>query len=162
MASIRSSGITEFMYMVSHFFDFSVYSILVFLLVAILIKIVRGIRYSIIFLSSIFLTGVSVLLLKILFNVARPSDSVISAFGQSFPSYHATVSTVFFIMLMYVFDRFFKSSGRILFNSICTASILLISFSRIYLGVHWFSDVIAGILLSILISYFSIKISKKI
>lgn len=154
----RSTDVTTFMYLVSLLFDFSTHFILMFLSVAFLINLFKNKKDAFVFIFSIFLTTISVYLLKILFDIGRPIDSVVMAFGQSFPSYHSAISTVFFLMLMYIFDENFKPFWRIIFNTFCLSFIILVSFSRIYLGVHWFSDVLAGVILGFLVSYISIRI----
>ena len=159
---IRTQPLTEFMYLVSTFFDVSFFTVLICLCVALLVYIIRGKKYSYLFLGVMMVQAGAVLFLKNIFNVARPTDAVINAFGQSFPSYHATAVTVFFTMLMYIFDSHFKTVGRIIFNSICVSLILLVVSSRIYLGVHWLSDVLGGVILGITISYLSVLVFKKI
>src|SRR3989344_1627874 len=69
-------------------------------------------------------------------------------------------STIFFVILIYIFDSCFRSRGRVIFNTICLSGIMLVAFSRLYLGVHWLSDVLFGIILGVLISYISIFIFK--
>lgn len=157
----RTAGLTEFMYIVSYFFDVTLYSMGLFFCVALLIHLFRGKKYSIFFVSTILISSFLVYLLKMFFNIPRPLDGVVSAFGQSFPSYHATISTVFFIILMYVFDGYFKPFYRFIFNSFCFAVIFTVSFSRIYLGVHWLSDVLFGIVFGSFICYLSVLFFKK-
>ena len=66
--------------------------------------------------------------------------------GYSFPSGHAMGSTLVFGALIYIAFRTFKSRrARAFWAAVCIASVLAISFSRIYLGVHWISDIVAGI-----------------
>lgn len=159
---IRTQSLTEFMYLLTTIFDVSAYSILICLCISVLVYILKGKKYSILFLLTILIQAIVVLALKNFFDVSRPAGAVMDAFGKSFPSYHATVSTVFFVMLMYIFDSYFKPFGRILFNTFCIFMILLVASSRLYLGVHWLSDVVAGVALGVLISYLSIIIFKKI
>lgn len=157
----RASSLTEYMYICSYFFDVSAYSIIMVVLISYLIYLVRGVKYALLFLFSLSITAGLVYVLKIYFDIARPTDAVMSAFGQSFPSYHATIAVVFFVMLMYVFDDYLKPVFRIIFNSLCIFLIYMVAFSRIYLGVHWFSDVAGGILLGGLISYISVLVFRK-
>ena len=159
---IRTAGLTEFMYLLSALFDFSLPFILVSLCVATLVYIIRNRSYALLFILSLAGGAVLVYFLKIFFNVARPPNTVMSVFGQSFPSGHATVATIFFVMLMYIFDSRFKSFGRIAFNTFCIIAILLVDFSRVYLGVHWVSDVVFGILLGSAISYLSVIIFNRL
>ncbi len=74
----------------------------------------------------------------------------ITAHGYSFPSAHATMSALFFVSLIYL-SRFWLKKGfwREIFISINIFFIFLVSFSRLYFQVHWFSDVLAGMALGI-------------
>ena len=159
---VRTEHLTEFMYLLTTLFDFYVPFVLVSLCTAGLIYFVRNYRYAILFLTSLISGTVLVYLLKIFFNVNRPPDAVMSAFGQSLPSYHATMATIFFVMLMYIFDSHFKTPGRIVLNTFCISMIILVAFSRIYLGVHWTSDVLFGIFLGTFLSIISIKVFKSL
>jgi undecaprenyl-diphosphatase len=152
----RTPGVTENMYVISTFFDLSLAFVLVVFCVAVLVYLVRGLSYTKLFLSSLVLGGFVVFISKYAFNVNRPVDAVTTAFGQSFPSYHATIATIFFGILIYIFDTYLSRVWRIIFNIFCISFVLLISFSRIYLGVHWFSDIVGGICLGVLVLWGSI------
>ena len=94
------------------------------------------------------LGGVINKLLKAWFARARPevSEMLRETTGYSFPSGHAMGSTLVFGALIYIAFRTFKSRrARAFWAAVCIASVLAISFSRIYLGVHWISDIVAGI-----------------
>ncbi len=161
IASTRTPLPTEFMYVVTTLFDVSIYFMLVIFCVALLVYLVRNIKYSILFLFSLTSSTLIVLLLKSALDVARPIGGVITAPGQSFPSFHATISAVFFIMLMYIFDDYFSGAKKRVFNTLCVTSLFLVSVSRVYLGVHWVSDVTFGIVLGLAISYVCIYMFKK-
>ncbi len=159
----RTPGMTDFMYVVTSFFDVTTVVsalrfIFVVLIVAFLICKFRNIRYSFLFVLTIFVGGIITYFLKIFFDVSRPSMAVISVLGQSFPSYHAVAATIFFLMLIYIFDDYFKKPYKYVFNFVCIFGIFLIAGSRVYLGVHWVSDVFWGIILGVGISYIAVQI----
>lgn len=69
--------------------------------------------------------------------------------GNSFPSGHALGSMVVYGMLALVLLPMFRSRWRPWFLALAGGIVLLIGFSRIALGVHFLSDVVAGWLLGI-------------
>ena len=90
--------------------------------------------------------------LKILIARPRPSGEWLTfATGFSFPSGHAMMCTVLFGFLIYLILVEVKHPiWRIGGSLLLTLLILLIGFSRIYLGVHYISDVLAGFLLGLI------------
>ena len=86
--------------------------------------------------------------LKAVFRRARPSDieHLGSAHGYSFPSGHAIGAVLLFGSLAYVvyFSIDHSRRLRLLAVALCVLMILSIGASRVYLGVHYLSDVIAG------------------
>lgn len=159
---LRTSSTTEFFYLITTIFDFSIHFVLIFLCITVLIYLFRGKRHASLFFIAILFGAVSVYFLKIFFDIPRPDGGVSEVFGQSFPSGHATVSTIFFIMLMYSFDKYLSSVKRNIFNLFCLLGIVTVSFSRIYLGVHWFSDVLFGVFLGSLVCYLVVFVSDRV
>ena len=99
------------------------------------------------------------LLLKNIVSRPRPSDfRIIEESGYSFPSGHSMISMAFYGLLIYLIYKNFKNK-YIKWSLIVVLSLLiiLIGISRVYLGVHYLSDVLAGFLLAI--SYLIIYIS---
>ncbi|TLM99937.1 phosphatase PAP2 family protein, partial [bacterium] len=92
--------------------------------------------------GSIFLNEA----LKLLFHRQRPGlPHLVEVTGLSFPSGHAMVSFSFYGLLIYLV--WLNFSGRViklLITVILGFLILAIGISRIYLGVHYPSDVLAG------------------
>ncbi|CAM3114511.1 phosphatase PAP2 family protein [Filibacter tadaridae] len=84
--------------------------------------------------------------LKQLFHRARPDlHRLIEIGGYSFPSGHATNAITFYGILSFLLWRHIPTYwGRTFLVIFSTIMILMIGISRIYLGVHYPSDVIAG------------------
>jgi membrane-associated phospholipid phosphatase len=85
--------------------------------------------------------------LKAAFERPRPafSEPLATAAGFSFPSGHAMVSMTVYGALAYVIATRVKSvRTRLLIVGSALALVLAIGFSRVYLGVHYVSDVLAG------------------
>ncbi|MET1056186.1 MAG: phosphatase PAP2 family protein [Pedobacter sp.] len=102
------------------------------------------------------LSGLVSALTKLLINRPRPAKDLVKIMEitreQSFPSGHTLFYTVFF-GFMIIAMRNLKSVNqivRIIVTSISAAMILLVPFSRIYLGAHWFTDVLGGAMLGVL------------
>jgi undecaprenyl-diphosphatase len=86
-------------------------------------------------------------LLKELFARPRPyfEHPLVLETSYSFPSGHATMSLIVYGMLAYfcvLAIRTWRARTAVVFGA--SLLVLLIGFSRIYLGVHYFSDVVAG------------------
>lgn len=89
--------------------------------------------------------GLIVTGLKILFQRGRPLEQVIPAHGYSLPSGHAFAATVFYGFLIYLVFRFTDRVGlRVLAAAVGLAVILAVGLSRVYLNVHYLTDVVAG------------------
>lgn len=104
-------------------------------------------RYSI-KISAIALSSLLIMLgLKLLFNRQRPLIPLLEpARGLSFPSGHAFMSTCFYGLLMLIIWKEEKPHPVLKWCLLITVVLLLllIGFSRIYLRVHYFTDVVAG------------------
>ncbi|HEX6709061.1 MAG TPA: phosphatase PAP2 family protein [Rubrobacter sp.] len=113
----------------------------------------RGWRLSAVLLSvstagSVLLTTI----LKAVFERARPElfDSGYHASFYSFPSGHATVAVGFYGMLTLILAYRLRGIARWAVAVSGVVVVLLIGFSRLYLGVHYPTDVLAGYLSALL------------
>ncbi|MCX6021927.1 MAG: phosphatase PAP2 family protein [Chloroflexi bacterium] len=87
-------------------------------------------------------------LLKGLFQRTRPAPVPGDFLGQifSFPSGHAMLAAAFYLFVSYLAWRTLKGWPRWFGAGVPLALILLIGWSRLYLGVHYLTDVAAGYL----------------
>lgn len=112
---------------------------------------IRDKKYKILIPANLITIVIINIVLKNFFLRPRPNEfRLIEETGYSFPSGHAMASTAFYGLLIYIVHE--KIKNKILRNTICimlVLLILLISISRIYVGVHYTSDVIAGTCFSI-------------
>jgi undecaprenyl-diphosphatase len=99
---------------------------------------------------------------KVIFTRPRPIGiNLIEESGFSYPSGHSMVSMAYYGFIAYLIYK--KQTNKLVKTIIIVAlllTILLVGFSRIYLGVHYLSDVIGGFLLSIIYLMIFIKYSK--
>lgn len=84
-------------------------------------------------------------LAKLLLQRSRPVDLYAGASQFSFPSGHATMSVVVFGFIAILLAHGTTQHMRRKIIGSALSLILLIGFSRIYLGAHWLSDVVAGL-----------------
>lgn len=85
------------------------------------------------------------LVLKLSFHRTRPEVAFVQLDTYSFPSGHAMVSTAVYGALAYLaWSRLRTRRRRLVLIAGTVVLVALIDFSRLYLGVHYLSDVLAG------------------
>jgi undecaprenyl-diphosphatase len=137
------------------FFGELPYSLLMVVIVAIIFALYKYRRESY-FISSILLSGVVILVVKNLIDRPRPTQFYVRLVEinrfQSFPSGHV-LSYVLFFGFMIVLVQTLKGIPNYIKNTVTAISLfysVMIIFSRIYLGAHWFTDTIGGLILGII------------
>lgn len=91
-------------------------------------------------------------LMKITFRRTRPDlwPALVTEKTFSFPSGHATMSALFFGGMVAVIYRLTRARwARVTAVVFASTLIVGVAFSRVYLGAHWATDVLAGILLGL-------------
>ena len=116
-----------------------------------------GITFALLF------SGGTNLILKAIFSRQRPIQyMLIDESGYSFPSGHSMVSIAFYGFLIYVFYNVIENKKvRNIVLSLLVLLIIAIAFSRLYFGVHYPTDVLAGLTLGYISLYIYIKIFSK-
>jgi len=118
---------------------------IIFISILFLIYLFYKKMYSQIIFFTISILGSSLLfvLIKEIIKRERPISNIIEIGGYSFPSGHATLSTTLAFCIYLIFKD--KVKYKKSFVLILISYPLVISFTRVYLHVHYLSDVIAGI-----------------
>ena len=102
------------------------------------------------FLSMVGAGTLMPFLLKQIFRRPRPTDGLMTRTGYSYPSGHATgVLILYGLLLLLATLHMQKSLLRQLLVCLFACVILIISWSRIHLGVHFLSDIIGSTFLSL-------------
>ena len=146
--AFRNEALTNILVFITHLGDrFAYITLTIIIAIILLIKskkwnfILQIIAVNIIaFFINIFLKGY--------YGRERPSaEHLVEVSYLSFPSGHAMSAAAFYGFLIYLCLRYVKSLWlKLLISLICFLLILSIGLSRIYLGVHYPSDVLAGFL----------------
>lgn len=125
----------------------------------IFVIIVKNKKIGIAIISNLGIVTILNQLLKRILQRPRPEEfRIINESGYSFPSGHSMVSMAFYGFLIYLIYKNIKNK-YLKWTLITVLSLLIISIgiSRIYLGVHYTSDVLAGFLIAV--SYLIVYIS---
>lgn len=128
-------------------------------LTVILVILIKNKKIGLSIFSNLVIITVLNQLLKRILQRPRPTEfRIIEETGYSFPSGHSMVSMAFYGYLIYLIYKYVENR-YVKWISIVLLSILICSIgvSRIYLGVHYTSDVLGGFLVSI--SYLILFIS---
>lgn len=146
MMDMRTNGWTSFFIVITNIGSWTVTAPVWFVLFALLLMVRKG--GAALFLTIVF-WGSRTLnwLLKEVFGRARPDiDQLVHASHYSFPSGHAMNSMAFYGALLLLGTLFTRAKPvlRRAITIFLMGLILFIGASRIYLGVHYFTDILAG------------------
>ena len=119
-----------------------------YVVIVILIFIFKR-KYSYVLTASILASTLLNNALKLLFMRERPTWKLYSPHGYSYPSGHAMSSLAFYGLIIYLIIKYYKGKGKKIIIGLISLLIFIIGISRIYLGVHYFTDVIGAYLFDI-------------
>ena len=134
-------------------------AIFLIVLTVLLFILIKNRKIGLSIFSNLVIVTVLNQILKRILQRPRPTEfRIIEETGYSFPSGHSMVSMAFYGYLIYLIYKYVKNKYVKCFSIILLSILIcLIGVSRIYLGVHYTSDVLGGFLVSL--SYLIIYIS---
>ena len=137
---------------ISTIFNDKILLLIMVLLSAFLLWIKEPKKAIFIFFSAGF-GGLFLFVIKYTVQRVRPLPEVFS--GYSFPSGHSTIIVVFFLSLLFIINK------KEILSMLATFAIIAVPVSRVVLGAHFLSDVIAGLLLgSIVVDFMKVYYKK--
>ena len=147
--SLKNEYLTVFYKMITIIADTYQSAIITILIVAFL-YIKKHYREALFLAITMSACGIAMPLLKNIFSRERPDFyRLIEISGYSFPSGHTTSATTMYLILAIVVLSIMNKLNKYFIFSIAVIGIVIIGSSRIYLGVHYPTDVMAGICLGI-------------
>jgi len=90
------------------------------------------------------ISEVAIATLKPWYARGRPPPPLVATSGYSFPSGHATAGAAIGVAIVLAFLR--PGHRRRVWFLVAIVFSFVMAFSRVYLGAHWFSDVVTGVL----------------
>jgi len=158
--NMRNKKLTNFMITITNLS--SAYSLIVISIL--LLAIIKNKKIPTLIIINLIFSFLTSQFAKIIMQRERPIDiSLVEAIGFSYPSGHSLISMAYFGFIAYLLykHRTNNKLTKVILITTLFITILIIGFSRIYLGVHYFSDVIGGFLLSCSYLMIFININKK-
>ena len=146
--NLRSDGLTFIMLFITNFCN----PIILILLSLVILLICKDKKMGLIIIINLLVSILLNIIFKGIIQRDRPlEDFLIIESGYSFPSGHSMVSMAYYGLIIYfIYKKIKDKRVRNVLMILIGLLILAIGFSRIYLGVHFASDVIGGFLISII------------
>ena len=154
--NLRSDGLTFIMLFITNFCN----PIILILLSLVILLICKDKKMGLIIIINLLVSILLNIIFKGIIQRDRPlEDFLIIESGYSFPSGHSMVSMAYYGLIIYfIYKKVEDKRVRNVLMILIGFLILAIGFSRIYLGVHFASDVIGGFLISIIYLVCAIKL----
>ncbi len=126
------------------------------IILLLLLKNKRNSKYITINLTFVFLMN---RLIKYIVKRPRPQElALVIENGYSFPSAHSMVSFAFYGFIIYLIMRSnVGKKNKIVITALLSLIVVLIGISRVYLGVHYATDVLGGFLIGLIYLVIFIK-----
>lgn len=144
---IQSDFLVRFSEIMGFVFDPAMI-ILIVIVISVIFLFGKYKKYSAFLFLTMILGELLLFSIKNFVRRARPENSLIKDNVFAFPSGHAFSIVLFLGLLNYLFMKE-KSKNARFFIFLTILVVVIVSFSRILLNAHWFSDVLGGILLAV-------------
>jgi len=160
MPTVQSAGLTFFAAGIDEYFDTN-YLVLYSVVIAAVFFIGRQKQKGLLLVGGLAGAALFVSIIKRIALISRPENALVFNLGYSFPSGHAVGIVVLAGVLAFFAWRHWQSTtARAGIASLFSTMVGLVSFDRVYLNTHWFSDVLGSLLvgacwLSFLVSLYS-------
>lgn len=142
--SLENEYLTVFYKMITIISD-TYQSAIITILLVIFLYFKKHYREALFLAITMTTCGLAMPLLKNIFSRERPNfHRLIEISGYSFPSGHTTSATTMYLTLAIILLSIMKKLNKYFVFSIAVLGIVIIGCSRIYLGVHYPTDVMAG------------------
>jgi len=158
--SFRNPNLTDYFVFVTEVGDVKGYLTVLTIIAILSILVFKRWKYVVQITFVLFLATVSNMMLKRVFDRARPEiEHLVSVKTLSYPSGHAMSAMAFYGFIIYLVYKF-KINIYLKFLLIILLTILILSIgtSRIYLGVHFPSDVAGGFIAGMIWVFFCILV----
>ena len=145
--SIRNKNLTDTMNTITNIGS----AYLLIVITILLLFFLKNKKTCLLITLNLIFSFLSSQIVKFILQRERPINiGLVSASGYSYPSGHSMVSMAYFGFIAYlIYKNISNVFLKIIFIMLFILLSIVIGFSRIYLGVHYFSDVLGGFLLSI-------------
>lgn len=121
-------------------------------------------KYFFNFLSACLIGTILNNLIKIIIRRPRPTNTMLFSYesSYSFPSGHTMMSTIFYgLIIYYVYKNLKNKKLKTFIICLLSLVIFMIGLSRIYLGVHYATDVLGGYVFGIVYLVVFVKLMNK-
>lgn len=156
----RSAAMDYAAVLITRFGDFNTQLVAGALLAAILL-LARRWQAGLFVAACLLLSSIGTTLLKQLLARTRPDVLLQPLESYSLPSGHSSAAFAFFLALGILAGRGSPARTRLTWLLVASLPALAIALSRVYLGVHWPSDILAGALLAASSCALSLAISQR-
>ena len=152
VTKLRNPTLSMIMKTVTKLSNIAFIAALSIVLIIVFYYILKKKKISLLIIENLIFTVLLNQIIKFMIRRDRPIGfRLIEETGYSFPSGHAMVSMAFYGILIYIIKHTIKNKTiRTILITLNIIIIILIGISRVYLGVHYLSDVITGYSISLI------------